>query len=294
MENAVVCAGLSKRYGGVTALDGFDLAVPRGTAFGVLGPNGAGKSTLVRLLLGFVRPSAGSVTVLGETNVERARPRVGYLPERPHYDGLFSARDYLRGLGQIMGLGGAALERRIDGLIGLVGLSEAADRRLRTYSKGMLQRAGIAQALLGDPELLILDEPSSGLDPRGQWEMAQIILRVRGEGRTVLLCSHALAEVQRLCARACIVRGGRVAWEGELGGGPFEPRTRIEPAQQNETVRSALLTLPGAAWQGEALLLPAAHQAEALRVLLDLGIPVRALNPERPSLEDVYLRATAR
>lgn len=290
---AVECRGLTKRYGSVQALAGIDLTVPRGAAFGVLGPNGAGKSTLVRLLLGFVRPTAGSVAVLGETQVERARPRVGYVPERQHYDGLFTAREYLQALGEILGLRGALLEHRAAALLDLVGLRSAANRRLRTYSKGMLQRVGVAQALLADPELLLLDEPSSGLDPRGQWEIGQLILRVRGEGRTTILCSHSLLEVQRICTHACILRDGRVAWQGPIaGGGPLEPRTCIEPARADDPLRTALAAIPGAAWQEAVLVLPAARQAEALRILLARGVPVRALYPEQPSLERLYLEAT--
>lgn len=291
---AVTCASLSKRYGRVPALDALDLRVPRGAAFGVLGPNGAGKSTLLRLLLGFMRPSAGSITVLGERRVERVRPRIGYLPERPHYDGLFTAREYLQALGSLRGLGGRPLAQRIEELLALCGLDAAADRRLHTYSKGMLQRIGLAQALLGRPELLVLDEPSSGLDPGGQWEMRKLIGRIHAAGCTLLLCSHALIEVQQLCTHAAILQGGRLAWSGEVGGSALiEPRVRIELADLDERVRALLADLPSVTWRGAAVELAEREQGAALRRLLDAGIPIRSLNPVRRSLEEVYLQATA-
>ena len=168
----------------------------------------------------------------------------------------------------------------MDELLTLCGLSEAADRRLRTYSKGMLQRAGVAQALVGEPELLILDEPSSGLDPRGQWEVRQLIQRVRERGCTILLCSHALAEVQQLCSRACILRGGRLAWSGAIdAAGRAPPRVRID--------------LPALVWHERAVEVRADDQAEALRRLIAADVPIQALNPLRPSFEQIYLQATA-
>lgn len=293
VEAAIECRQLGKRYGRLAALDSFDLTVPRGASFGVLGPNGAGKSTLLRLILGFIRPSNGSLSVLGETDVERARPRIGYLPERPHYDSLFTAREYLAGLGRLLGLRGVALDGRVDELIERVGLKDAAGRRLRGYSKGMLQRVGIAQALLGDPDLLLLDEPSAGLDPRGQWEMSQLILQASQEQRTVLVCSHSLAEIQRTCSHACIIRGGRAVWLGEVSPAPaLGRRVRIEPARVDGALRFALTGIAGLIWQGTAIIVPETEQSRVLRILLDREVSIRSLNPEQHSLEQTYLLAT--
>lgn len=173
----IECVEVSKAYGKrITALKNLSLAVAGGTSFGLLGENGAGKSTLVRLIMGFIFPTSGRMRVLGEERVARAHPRIGYVHERPIFETRFKGREYLYYLGQLSGLWGAANRRRAQEVLELVGLQEAADRAVGTYSKGMLQRLAIAQALLTNPALLILDEPTSGLDPRSQMAKRDLIL----------------------------------------------------------------------------------------------------------------------
>jgi ABC-2 type transport system ATP-binding protein len=212
---AVEAVELCKRFGPVPVLEGLTLRVAAGEVYGLLGPNGAGKSTLLHLILGLLRPAAGEVCVLG-TTPEAARSRIGYLPERPRYHTHLSGRDYLRTLGRLSDLHGAALASRCDELLALVGLLGAAERRVGHYSKGMLQRLGIAQALLHEPELLLVDEPSAGLDPAGQREIVDLLATLRRQGRTILMCTHQLAEAHELCDRVGVLASGRIEAEARV------------------------------------------------------------------------------
>jgi ABC-2 type transport system ATP-binding protein len=220
---AVEAIDVRKRLGPIRVLDGLTLRVVAGEVYGLLGPNGAGKSTLLHVALGLLRPDGGMVRVLG-TTPERARARVGYLPERPRYHTHFAPLEYLRALGALSDLSGAALEARCRDLLALVGLSDAASRRLGQFSKGMLQRFGIAQALLHEPDLLLVDEPSSGLDPAGQREIVDLLLALRRQGHTIVMCTHHLGEAHQLCDRVGVLSGGRLAAEvvvasaGGVGG----------------------------------------------------------------------------
>lgn len=192
---AVSCAGLAKVYcTGAAALQDVTLTIARGASFGLLGENGAGKSTLVRLLMGFIFPTLGELRVLGETEVRRAHPRIGYLHEHAHAELRLTARQYLTYMGQLSHLWKTTNRRRVADVLEQVDLGATADRRIATYSKGMLQRLGIAQALLAGPEMLILDEPTGGLDPYSQWAVRQTIAAPRRQGATILLCSHDLTE----------------------------------------------------------------------------------------------------
>ncbi len=213
--SAVACEGLSKTYGrDVRALDGMTLEIPRGAAFGLIGPNGAGKTTFIKLLLGIARPTSGEVRVLGRPPDDvTARERVGYLPERLHLPGSWKPRAYLRSVATLKGL----KEAPIDALLGRVGLGgEAADRRIGGFSKGMRQRLGLAAALLGSPDLLVLDEPTDGIDPIGRIEVRELLLEEKARGATLLLNSHLLAETERVCERVAILHKGRVVKSGTL------------------------------------------------------------------------------
>ena len=210
-------AGATKRYGARVALARVDLAVPAGATVGLLGPNGAGKTTLLRLLLGYARPSAGGVRLRGfDPRDPRARRGVGYLPERVLLPARMRLREFLRLHAVLAGLAGAERERAVDGVLERTGLAERAGERLGALSKGLAQRAGFAQALLGDPELLLLDEPTSGLDPIGVRDARDWILEGRGRGRTSVLCSHVLTEVERTCDHVVILYEGRIAASGPL------------------------------------------------------------------------------
>jgi len=214
--HAIEAAGLTKRFGGRLAVDDVELCVPRGSAFGYLGPNGAGKTTLIRMLLGLTDSTAGTMSLLGRpVPAERAAAleRIGAILEEPHFHKHLTGHKNLR-------IVAAAREpkahERIDGALERTGLSDRADERVKRYSQGMRQRLGVARALLADPELLILDEPTNRLDPAGIHEFRAMIRGFVAEGRTVLLSSHLLDEVERICDRAAIVDCGRIVAQGPI------------------------------------------------------------------------------
>src|SRR5215471_2745335 len=215
---AIETESLRKLFGRTLAVADVSLAIRRGEVFGFLGPNGAGKTTSLKLLLGLIEPSGGSGTVLGAPlGTRNARARIGFLPEHFRFHECLTGRELLRIHGRLFGRRGAALEARIDALLARVALTEAADRRLQTYSKGMIQRAGLAQALVNSPELVFLDEPTSGLDPLGRVLVRSIIEELRAAGTTVFLNSHLLGEVEATCDRVAFVKKGRVIDELSLG-----------------------------------------------------------------------------
>jgi len=226
VEAALEVRGLAKAYRtGLTgrkrrpALRGLDLTVERGEILGYLGPNGSGKTTTLKVLMGLVRADAGSVTVLGLPFHDRAwRQRVGYLPEQPYFYDYLSAREYLDYAGRIFGMNAEARRERTARLLELVGLRRSAGVALRRYSKGMLQRVGIAQALINDPELVFLDEPMSGLDPIGRRLMRDIILGLKAGGKTVLFSTHILADAEALCDRVALLRAGELLRVGGVAG----------------------------------------------------------------------------
>ena len=206
---AVEIQGLRKVYGHIIAVDDISLATYRGEAFGFLGPNGAGKSTVVKILTGLVTPTKGSVRVLGQPiNHVQSRKRVGYLPEFPSFHRWFKAREFLEFHGRLFGLSGTNLEKRIMEVLEMVGLSGRESQKLGTFSKGMLQRIGLAQAIIHKPELVILDELVSGLDPVGQRDMRDLLRELKTEGTSIFLNSHLLADVEAICDRVAIINQG--------------------------------------------------------------------------------------
>lgn len=215
--------GLSKTYTDfwgrprVQALAPLDLGVRQGQVYGLLGPNGSGKTTTIKLLLGLLRPSSGNAFVFGRDPGDReAKHRLGYLPEETYLYRFLNAEETLAFYGQLFGMAGAQLRKRSDELIQLVGLKDARRRRLGEYSKGMARRLGLAQALINDPDLVILDEPTSGLDPIGTAEVKELILNLKSQGKTVLLCSHLLADVEDVCDRIAILYRGTLCEEGRV------------------------------------------------------------------------------
>ena len=285
----VEARGLAKAYGGVQALRGLDLAVPAGGVFGLLGPNGAGKSTFLRLLLGMVRPSAGSVELFGARLDHRSLARVGGFIESPRFHPFLTGAETLEGLALTAGVAA-----RPAALLALVGLSAATDQRVDGYSLGMKQRLAIAAALVGDPELVILDEPLNGLDPAGIIEMRALIRRLADdERRTVLLSSHLLDEVERVCDRVAILDRGRLVREGtvaELLCAQPTLRLRVRP------VEAALRLLPAAPVSAEDDTLRLAIGEEEVPALLSAlcgaGIAVFEAAWERRSLEELFLDET--
>ena len=220
---AVRTSGLAKNFRlhwnrrRVVALEPLDMVVGRGEVFGLLGPNGSGKTTTMKMLLGLLRPDAGKAEIFGErAGSMSARRRCGFLPENPYFPGFLSGREVLRYYGRLVDLEGRALEGRIDQLLELVQLCAAAGRPLKTYSKGMLQRIGLAQALLHDPDLLLLDEPTAGVDPAGSRQIRDLILTLKKRGKTVIFSSHLLEQVEEVSDRVLILNRGRKLCEGHL------------------------------------------------------------------------------
>jgi ABC-type multidrug transport system ATPase subunit len=295
MAAVVRAAGLSKTFGALTAVDGLDLTIGRGERYGLLGPNGAGKTTTLRLLLGLQRPTGGSASVLGRPPGHPAGlARIGALVEEPGFYPYLSGRDNLDVLARLAGVDGA----RVDAALDTVGLVDRAGDRVKGYSYGMRQRLGVAAALLKDPDLVILDEPTNGLDPASSQAMRALIQRLGEQGRTVILSSHQLAEVEELCERVGVLQHGRLVADApvsELRGG-WQLFVRAEPI---DAARSAVGGLPGVAWarvQDGWLVLGCDPDAApgVNAALVTAGIRVAELRPTQRSLEDVFFELTER
>jgi ABC-2 type transport system ATP-binding protein len=302
---AVETHGLTKRFGANVAVDGVELCVPRGATFGYLGPNGAGKTTLIRTLLGLTRADGGTMSLLGRpvpAERKRALARAGAIVDEPRFHPHLTGRDNLRLLAAARG-GGAS--QRIVPSLQRVGLAQRADDKVASYSMGMRQRLGVASCLLGDPELLILDEPMNGLDPAGMHEMRAMITSLAGEGRTVVLSSHLLDEVERTCDAVAIVDRGRVIRQGPIGelirgaGAMVVQVDCAEPPRAAQLIDQAGLAAGTALTDtGLAVTLPAAASRELIadinRRLVGAGISVYGLREIQTSLEDWFLSVTSR
>jgi ABC-2 type transport system ATP-binding protein len=287
--------GLTKRYpGGVLAVDGVDLTVHRGEVYGFLGPNGAGKTTTMRMLLGLIRPTSGTVDLLGEPPGSPAGlARVGALIESPGFYPYLSGLDNLR----ILARYGGVPRGRIDTVLDAVDLTDRAGDRFATYSLGMKQRLGVASALLGDPELLVLDEPTNGLDPAGMADMRALVRRLGAEGRAVLLSSHLLGEVQQICDRVGVISGGRLIAESTVAELRGQAALVIAAAPLDVAARRAVQLLGADRVQvvGAELRLTAgeAEAAEINRELVAAGVEVSELRRAERSLEEVFLEMTS-
>jgi ABC-2 type transport system ATP-binding protein len=297
--------GLTKRFGSNVAVDDVDLRVPRGFAFGYLGPNGAGKTTLIRTLLGLTRADSGTMSLLGvPVPAERreALARAGAIVDEPRFHAHLTGRQNLRLLAAARG-GGA--KERIAPSLARVGLADRADDKVRAYSMGMRQRLGVAACLLGDPELLVLDEPMNGLDPAGMHEMREMITSLAAEGRTVVLSSHLLDEVERTCDAVAIVDHGRVIRQGPIGELTRDAGASVVQVDCAEPARAARLIEEAGIATGTALTstgltvtLPAGASRDAVagvneRLVL-AGLAVYGLREVQASLEDWFLSVTSR
>jgi len=304
---AVETRGLTTRFGTRVAVDAVDLRVPRATAFGFLGPNGAGKTTLIRTLLGLIRPTSGSWSMLGRPMPQErsiALRRVGAIVEEPKFHPHLTGRENLR---IIAAARETAADARIPGALDRVGLTPRADERVAKYSMGMRQRLGVARCLLADPMLLILDEPMNGLDPAGIQEFREMVANLVQEDRTVFLSSHLLDEVEKTCEHVAIIDRGRILMQGQVSdiARTGQPTIRIrcgDPDAAAAVIRSVpdvrqatreddtvVVVLRGEAGSTNDGLV-----AELNRQLVGAGVAVFAIEPERVSLEERFLELTSR
>ena len=296
---AVTVSGLTKRFGGRVAVDSLDLDLPAGVVAGFVGPNGAGKTTTLAMLLGLVRPTAGSGTVLGHPLGDPASylPRVGALVEGPAFWPALTGTENLRVIAHLAGHDPG----RIPGVLDLVGLGHRAGDRYGRYSFGMKQRLGIAAALMGDPDLLVLDEPTNGLDPAGITEMRGLIAEVAGGNRTVLVSSHLLSELEQVCDWLVVIDAGALVYQGPASGflGRAAAVVALEPERPGDLARLAGLARAGghiADPDGRRLLVAVDTGADARavavalnRAAIDGGIVLAELSVRRPTLESEYL-----
>jgi ABC-2 type transport system ATP-binding protein len=299
---AIATSGLTKRFRGRAVVDGLDLLVPRGSVFGFLGPNGSGKTTTIRMLLGLVSPSAGGIEVLGERMPDRAAgvlPRVGALVEGPAF------APYLSGTANLVRrdtadrfASGATRRARVEAALDRVGLSHAAGKHVRAYSLGMKQRLGIAGALLTDRDLLVLDEPTNGLDPQGTREVRHLVRSLADGGTTVFVSSHLLAEIEQVCTHAAIMRAGRLVAQGSLDELRAASGPRIAVETPDVPLAASLLAArglePTARDDGvdAALTVEAPPVEELAATLVGAGVRLRGLAVRSSSLEERFVELT--
>ena len=292
---AIRTRGLRKVFGGKVAVRRLTLEVARGEVFGFLGPNGAGKSTSVKMLLGLVSPTSGEAEILGQPVGDvKTRSRVGFLPEHFRFYDWLTGEELLKLHGRLYGMSHAALRERVPVLLDLVGLTPHRNKRLRDFSKGMLQRIGLAQALINDPDLIFLDEPTSGLDPIGRRLVRDIIKAQRDRGATVLLNSHLLGEVEITCDRVAFIKDGEVVESRELHG-ESEEQTTVSIRAVNVTVEvlnGLSQWSTSARTEGDRLTLTLSSNTllpEIVRYLVAKGVDVCEVAPQRLSLEERFL-----
>ncbi|MEU3015415.1 ABC transporter ATP-binding protein [Nocardia asteroides] len=292
-DSIVVTDGLTKRYGEHLAVDTVSMRVGAGEIYGFLGPNGAGKTTTLRMLAGLIRPSAGTALVRGLPPGDPAvLRRIGVLIEGPGFYPYLSGRDNLRVLARYRGHGAEAVERALS----RVGLADRAGDRFRTYSLGMKQRLGVGAALLGDPDLLILDEPTNGLDPAGLADMRTLIVDLAADGHTVLLSSHQLTEVQEICHRVGVIAGGRLLAESTVAElrGTATLLVRADPVAPAAAAIRAVTGAPvRAGAEGIRVEATAATAPAVARAVLSAGADLLELRVDEKSLEEVFFEMTA-
>ena len=300
----MVARGLSKTYRlgfwmnrKVRALEGLDLELHSGEAFGLLGPNGAGKSTTLKILMNLVQPSSGEATLFGRPpSDEGARRSIGFLPENPAPYEYLTGREFVRLCGTLVGLSGHELDGRVKEVLGVVGMERAADLLVRRYSKGMIQRVALAQALIHKPKLLVLDEPTSGLDPVGRRLMRDIILAERQKGTTVLFCTHIIPDVEAVCDRVAVLVGGRAVRRGTtqelLSAAAPHWELAVEGMSAEQVRALAAPSVQVELIAGKAVAKGADAEVQALlRKVVEANGRVARLQPVRFSLEDLFMEA---
>lgn len=296
MPATISTRGLTKEFGGKVAVADLTLDVEQGEVFGFLGPNGAGKTTAVKMLLGLISPTSGEGEVLGSPLGDyRSREKVGFLPEHFRFHDWLTAEEFLKLHGNLYRIPGEILNSRVPELLELVGLERHAEKKLRAFSKGMLQRIGLAQALLNEPELVFLDEPTSGLDPVGRRLVRDIIRDLSVGGTTVFLNSHLLSEVEITCDRVAFIRQGEVLTTNSLQSlVEGELTVEVRARNLNQSILNGL-----ARWgqnvraDGEHLSLTLSSEADMPainRFLVENGVEVYAIRPKQLSLEDLFIQ----
>ena len=306
MTTAIHCERLVKRFRDVVALDGLNLDVPSGVVFGFLGPNGSGKTTTIRLLTGLDTPTSGTATVAG-MDLARIGPsvrrRIGYMPQQPQFYGWMRGRELLEFIGETFGIRGKALRTRVDEMLELTGLTDAAKRRVGGYSGGMKQRLGLAQALINEPEIVFLDEPVSALDPAGRRDVLDIIASLRGRA-TVFMSTHILADVERVCDVVGIINQGKLVVDSplaELQAQYAQPIFILEPEPGQKAQVAALITALGEQpWVNSVTVdhgeirVAASDPQTAIHEILPLvaykEVALSRMERARPDLEDIFLR----
>ena len=289
--DVISCEGLTKRFGPVVAVNELDLAVSSGQVYGFLGPNGAGKTTTIRMLLGLIAPSAGRIHLLGRRlPAPQAVARTGSMIEEPAFYPWMTGRGNLEVLGAT---GGGCAPGEVARVLGLVGLSDVAARKVKAYSQGMRQRLGIAAAMLGRPPLLIIDEPTNGLDPAGIREIRDLLRGLAAEGTTVFLSSHLLSEVEQVCDRVAVIVRGRLVEEGAPGTlGAMRRRVRVEVGAADTEAAARLLARWPVRYADGQFLVEHDSGRDVNGVLMAGGIVAESVTVERPRLEDRFFEIT--
>ena len=285
----------------VTAVDGVNLEVRSGEVFGFLGPNGAGKTTTLKMLMGLIYPTSGQAWLFGrDLGDPQTKARLGFLPESPYFYDYLTSREFLEFYGHLFGLWGSVLGKRVDELLELVGMTHAKDLQLRKFSKGMLQRVGVAQALINDPELVVLDEPMSGLDPIGRKEVRDLILRLKESGKTVLFSSHILHDAEVLCDRVAMILKGRLVACGKvtdlLDQGANHQVELVVDRLTSEGLDHLRPLADKVVMQGDRMLVVLKSQQDvggALEIIRAAKASLVSLNPQKGSLEDLFIREVA-
>jgi len=294
-EMVVQTQELTKKYGDRLAVDRVSMTVRRGEVYGFLGPNGAGKTTTLRMMLGLIRATSGSASVLGQPAGEPGvTERIGALIEGPGFYPFLSGRDNLRVMARYRGLS----DQLADDALARVDLADRGDDKFKSYSLGMKQRLGVASALMGEPELIVLDEPTNGLDPAGMADMRALIVELARGGQTVLLSSHLLAEVQEICDRVGVINNGRLLRESTVTElrGATTLRVRGVPLDRALATAMRLAGDDGVRVEGEELLLelPADRAPDVTRALVADGVDVHEVTSRERSLEEVFFEMTAK
>lgn len=303
MEAVIDVSGVEKMYRRkVHALRGVDLRVGSGEIFGLLGPNGAGKSTLVKVLMTVIKPTKCTGSMLGQKIGDKsALTQVGYLPEHHNFPKYLTSRQVLRHFGAMSGVNKKTRNKRCDELLEVVGMSDWATHKLGTYSKGMRQRIGIAQALMNDPKLVVLDEPTDGVDPIGRRDIREILIRLKDEGRTVFLNSHLLSELEMVCDRVAIMVHGLMRQQGTIdeltedrSGFVIKVNTALEPKAVSSLEQAAGSVQSMIDESGCSINLKTSDAAKvqpAIDALRERGVVIESLGFHRPSLEDLFIKA---